>query len=158
MQEEIEQMKGELAAKKIVVGLKSMLVSFGSRFTSLDETVKATQDNRREECQLLREENQKLLARTEYLEAELRKQKRADAAYQSSAEHQASHSQHKSSCPQLPSLLGDINDETNDDEPEESAAPTNASIEQGDESLNSSPQSKCTSNRKRKLSLEQDKR
>lgn len=69
MQEEIEQMKGELAAKKIVVGLKSMLVSFGSRFTSLDETVKATQDNRREECQLLREENQKLLARTEYLEA-----------------------------------------------------------------------------------------
>ena len=148
--EEIEQMKGELAAK--IVGLESIL----SRLASLEETVfRATQD-RGEQSQALSDENQRLLARNEYLEAELRKQKEVVAAYQSSTEHRVSHSQQMSSCPQLPSLLGSINDEAEDGEPEESAAPTNTSNEQGEESLIPSLQSKCTSKRERESSLEQD--
>ena len=103
-------MKGELAAK--IVGLESIL----SRLASLEETVlRATQD-RGEQSQALSDENQRLLARNEYLEAELRKQKEVVAAYQSSTEHQVSLSNQKSSYPQLPSLLGDINDKAKDNE------------------------------------------
>ena len=147
--EEIEQMKGEVAAK--IVGLESMLVSirsFGSRLASLEETVvKATQD-RREESQRQRIEIQRLLTRNEHLESELRKQNQVVAAYQSSSEDQLSLSNQKSSCPQVPPLLASgIHDEASDDEPEESAAPTNTSNEQGKESLLSSPQSKSTTKR-----------
>ena len=150
--EEIEQMKGELAAK--IVGLESMLVSFGSRFASLEETVVRASQDKEEQSQALSDENQRLLARNEFLEAELRKQKEVVAAYQSSIEQQAPLS--KPSCPQLPSLLDGINYEAEDGESEESAAPTNTSHEHGEESLIPSPRSNtCTSKRKRKL-LEQD--
>ena len=130
-------MLGEVLLAEID-GLESMLASLGSRLASLKETVKATQDDRSEESRLLQEENQRLLARNEYLEAELRKQKRDVAANQSSTEHQVSLSQQKPSCPQLPPILGGINDEALFwyGESEASAAPTNTSKDQGNESLN----------------------
>ena len=153
--EEIEQMKGEVA--EVAAKMESMLVSFGSgAIVSFGSFVSRLASLVEETVKVQRDEIQRLLACNGHLETELRQQKRVDVAYQSSTEHQASLSHQKSSYQQVPSLLGGINYQAEDDEPEQSAAPTNTSSEQGNGSFISSPQSKCTSNRKRKSSLEQD--